>query len=398
MNNRTWAGRFSSFIVTAGIVVSLFVSSGCEKKPEKAAALPPVEVTSITAQAVDAPLNVDGIGHVYALNTVKVRAQVTGYIKETFFKEGQEVAAGDRLVLIDPAPFQAKVDEARATLLRDRATAEQARRDWLRYKDLVQKAVISQDDYEQKRTAYQQDTEQVRMDEAALADAEINLSWCSINSPVDGVCSLQQVKTGNLVEANKDTILTVTQIKPINVQMAVAEKTLPDIRAYAAKGRLPVDIRFPGRTEVAAQCHLTVIDNTVDTSTGMITIQGECVNADKKLWPGQYIEGTLVLSMIPGTILIPSDALLTTQDGTKAFIIKADDTVEIRSLTIGRRIGPMTVVQQGINPGDRVVTSSLLKLFPGSKVKVVTEEQYRSGAVDSTPKADAASGPAKAAN
>ncbi len=398
MNNRTWAGGFSSFVVLSGIVVSLFVFSGCEKKPEKAAVPPPVEVTSITAQAVDAPLNVDGIGHVYALNTVTVRAQVTGYIKETFFKEGQEVAAGERLVLIDPAPFQAKVDQARATLLRDKATAEQSRRDWLRYKDLVQKAVISQDDYEQKRTAYQQDTEQVRVDEAALADAEINLSWCSINSPVDGVCSLQQVKTGNLVEENKDTILTVTQIKPINVQMAVAEKTLPDIRAYAAKGRLPVDIRFPGRTEVAAQCQLTVIDNTVDTSTGMITIQAECANADKKLWPGQYIEGTLVLTMIPGTILIPSDALLTTQDGTKAFVIKADDTVEIRSLTIGRRIGPMTVVQQGINSGDRVVTSSLLKLFPGSKVKVVTEEQYRSGAAGSTPKADAASDQAKAAN
>jgi multidrug efflux system membrane fusion protein len=149
---------------------------------------------------------------------------------------------------------------------------------------------------------------------------------------------------------------------------------------------------------VAAQCQLTVIDNTVDTSTGMITIQAECANADKKLWPGQYIEGTLVLTMIPGTILVPSDALLTTQDGTKAFVIKADDTVEIRSLTIGRRIGPMTVVQQGINPGDRVVTSSLLKLFPGSKVKVVTEEQYRSGAANSTPKADAASDQAKAAN
>ncbi len=393
MNNRTWPGRVPFLYCITAFFLVFLAMTGCEKKPEKAAPPPPVEVTSITVQAVDAPLNVDGVGHVYALNTVKVRAQVTGYIKETFFKEGQEVAAGDRLVLIDPAPFQAKVDEARATLLRDRATAEQARRDWSRYKDLVQKAVISQEDYEQKRTDYQQAKEQVRVDEAALDDAQINLSWCSINSPVDGVCSLQEVKTGNLVEANKDTILTVTQIKPINVQMAVAEKTLPDIRAYSAKGRLPVDIRFPGRAETAAQCQLTVIDNTVDTSTGMITIQAECANADKKLWPGQYIEGTLVLTMIPGTVLIPSNALMTTQDGTKAFVIKADDTVEIRSLSTGRRIGPMTVVEQGIRPGDKIVTSALLKLFPGSKVKVVSEEQYQSGPVPSAPAANAA--PAK---
>jgi multidrug efflux system membrane fusion protein len=245
MNNRTWAGRFSSFVVTSGIVVSFFVFSGCEKKPEKAAVPPPVEVTSITAQAVDAPLNVDGIGHVYALNTVKVRAQVTGYIKETFFKEGQEVAAGERLILIDPAPFQAKVDEARATLLRDRATAEQARRDWLRYKDLVQKAVISQDDYEQKRTAYQQDTEQVRMDEAALADAEINLSWCSINSPVDGVCSLQQVKTGKSRRGKQGHHSYGHPDQAHQCPDGVAEKTLPVSAPMRPRGGSPSISAFP---------------------------------------------------------------------------------------------------------------------------------------------------------
>ncbi len=399
MKDRLSPGRVSFLLPVACVFVACVLAvAGCEKKPEKAAAPPPVEVTAMTTQAVDAPLNVDGVGHVYALNTVKVRAQVTGYIKETFFREGQEVAAGDRLILIDPAPFKAKVDEARATLLRDRATAEQNRRDWLRYKDLVQKAVISQEDYEQKRTEYQQAREQVRVDEAALDDAEINLSWCSINSPVDGVCSLQQVKTGNLVEANKDTILTVTQITPINVQMAVAEKTLPDIRQYAATGRLPLDVRYSGRNEVAARCQLTVINNTVDTTTGMITIQAECANADKKLWPGQFVDGTLVLTMIPGTVLVPSDALLTTQDGTKAFVIKADDTVEMRKLTIGRRIGPMTVVEKGISQGERVVTSSLLKLFPGTKVTIISEEQFQAGPVSPKPASDAASSQGKAAN
>ncbi|MEF3697045.1 efflux RND transporter periplasmic adaptor subunit [Desulfolutivibrio sp.] len=340
-----------------------------------------MEVTVVQAAHADAPLNVDGIGHVYAYNTVKVRPQVTGYLKATSFVEGQEVKAGDLLVLIDPAPFQAKVDEAKATLLRDKATAEQNHRDWVRYKDLVEKAVISQEDYEKKRTDYQQSKEQVRMDEASLADAEISLSWCSIASPVDGICSLQQIKTGNLVEENKDTILTVNQIRPINIQISVAEKDLPDLRAHAVKTQLPINVRFPGKDAPASTGVLTVINNAVDTTTGMITIQGEFQNENRLLWPGQFVEASVVLAMIPGTILLPSDALMETQDGISAFVVTAQKTVEIRKVKTGRKIGSNTVIESGINAGDTVITSGQIKLFPGAPVTIVNEKTYNEGPV-----------------
>jgi multidrug efflux system membrane fusion protein len=367
--------------VALAIAMTVLLCAGCEKKPEQKAALQPVDVTVLQAALSSAPLNVDGIGHVYAYNTIKVRPQVTGYIKQTFFVEGQEVKAGDMLVLIDPAPFQAKVDENRATLLRDKAQAEQNYRDWLRYKDLVQKAVISQEDYEKKRTDYQQAKEQVRMDEANLANAEISLSWCSITAPVDGICSLQQIKTGNLVEENKDTILTVNQIRPINVQISVAEKDLPDLRSHADKGRLPVHATFPGKDAPASTGVLTVINNAVDTTTGMITVQAEFPNENRALWPGQFVEASVVLTIEQDKVLLPSDALMETQDGLSAFVVSPQKTVEMRKIKAGRKIGDQTVIESGVAPGDMVITSGQIKLFPGAPVNIITDKQYDDGPV-----------------
>jgi len=381
MKSRPLSGRVPVYRVALIMAVCCLFFSGCEKKPEQKAALQPVDVTVLQIAPTSAPLNVDGIGHVYAYNTIKVRPQVTGYIKETYFVEGQEVKAGDMLVLIDPAPFQAKVDEAKATLLRDKATADQNRRDWVRYKDLVEKAVISQEDYEKKRTDYQQAKEQVRMDEANLADAEISLSWCSITSPVDGICSLQQIKTGNLVEENKDTILTVNQIRPINVQISVAEKDLPDLRSHAANSQLPVKATFPGKDAPASTGVLTVINNAVDTTTGMITVQAEFSNENKALWPGQFVEAAVVLTVQSDKILVPSDALIETQDGISAFVVSPQKTVEMRKVKAGRKIGTQTVIESGISPGDTLITSGQIKLFPGAPVNVITDKKYDDGPV-----------------
>lgn len=364
-------------------LVALPFVFGCEKKKEEGGAPPPVEVTVIEAKAYDAPLNSDGIGHVYALRTVNVRPQVTGYIKETYFQEGQDVKNGQPLILIDPAPFQAKLDQALATLQKDRATAAQNKRDWIRYQDLVKQAVISQENYEQKRTDWRASEDQVKADEAAVEDARINLGWCHIDSPTSGVAGLQQYKTGNLVEANKDIIVTVNQIEPINVQLSVAEKDLPDIRKYAAKGPLTVVARYPGKDEVAATGRLTVINNTVDMTTGMITLQAEFENKNRALWPGQFVDASVILTKTPNTIMVPSDALLVTQDGVSAFVAKDDGTVEIRKVEVGRKIKDMIVVEKGLSAGDKVVDSAQIKLFPGAKITIVSKEKYNAGPVPS---------------
>lgn len=379
------------------VLVLLVLLTGCDKKKPQAQAPTPVDVTVIEAKPTTAPMAVDGIGHVYAVRTVSVRSQVTGVIKKTLVAEGDVVKEGQPLIVIDPAPYKAKLEEAKSTLGRDKATAAQAKRDWLRYKDLVAQGVVSQDDYEQKRTALQQAEEQVRVDEAAVDNARINLDYCYIASPTSGVVSLQSYKTGNLVEANKDIIFTVNQIQPINVQFAVAEKYLPDIRDYAAKGKtLTVEASSPSHPEKAAKGKLTVINNTVDVNSGTVTLQGEFPNADLLLWPGQFVNASVVLADTHDTILVPSSALATTQNGASVFIAKADNTVEIRPVTVGRKIGPDTVVEKGVAAGDKVITSGQIKLFPGVPIKIVAPQAYKEGPVSPAAVADRDKKPADA--
>jgi len=383
LSPRLFKGRLGLFPLCAPLVVAalFLVLAGCNRQKPKAAPPTPVEVTVLEAKPTAAPMTVDGIGHVYAVRTVNVRSQVTGVIKKTLFAEGDIVKEGQSLLVIDPDSYKAKLDEAASTLSRDRATAAQAKRDWLRYKDLVAQAVISQDDYEQKRTAYQQAQDQVRVDEATVVNAKVNLDYCYIKAPCTGVVGLQSYKTGNLVEANKDIIITINQIEPVNVQFAVAEKYLPDIRLYAAKKDLVVEARHPQHPEQPAMGKLTVINNAVDTNSGTITLQGEFPNTDRLLWPGQFVDASLVLADTANTILVPSSAVVTTQDGSSAFIAKSDNTVEIRKIEIGRKVGPDTVVEKGVNPGEKVITSGQIKLFPGAPIKIVDQATYAGGPV-----------------
>ncbi|KHK01201.1 efflux RND transporter periplasmic adaptor subunit [Desulfovibrio sp. TomC] len=386
-NFRPAARSVASLAVPLALAL-LTTVAGCDRPKPQAQKPTPVEVTVIEAKPVTAPLNVDGIGHVFAVRTVSVRSQVTGVLQKTLFAEGDVVKEGQLLLIINPDSYKAKLDEAKSTLARDKATAAQAKREWLRYKDLVAKAVISQEDYEQKRTAWQQDEEQVKVDEAAVVNAKVNLDYCYIYAPCTGVVGLQQYKTGNLIEANKDIIVSLNQIEPINVQFSVAEKYLPDIRSHAAKATLAVEAHYPGQQEVAAKGTLNVINNTVDTSTGTITLQGVFPNTDRALWPGQFVDATVVLADTVDTLLVPSSAVANTQSGVSLFIAKPDNTVEIRPVTAGRKIGAETVIEKGLAPGERVITSGQIKLFPGVPLTIVQSAAYKEGPVSPAAVAD----------
>jgi len=238
-------------LVLAAALAALF--SGCSKGEQAPPPPPPVEIKAVAAQAKDAPLYVNGIGHVVPMRTVTVRAQITGYLKSIHFAEGALVKEGDRLFTIDPAPFEARVRNAEATLRKDRATAEQAGRDFKRYDELLTRKVVSVDDMEQKRTALEQATQQAAADEASLRDAKINLSYCFIDSPVTGATSYQNVKEGNLVTANQDQLVTINQVQPILVQFAIPEKNLPQVRKFFGKGNdLPVTVKPSSSAKGAA--------------------------------------------------------------------------------------------------------------------------------------------------
>ncbi|MBF0480682.1 MAG: efflux RND transporter periplasmic adaptor subunit [Desulfovibrionaceae bacterium] len=367
--------RGARALIPVAVLAVLF--SGCSKEDQKPPPPPPVEIKAVAAQAKDAPLYVTGIGHVVSMRTVSVRAQITGYLKSIHFAEGALVKEGDRLFTIDPAPFESRVKSADATLKKDRATAEQAGRDFKRYDELLSRKAVSVDDMEQRRTAFEQASQQVAADEASLRDAKINLSYCFIDSPVTGATGYQNVKAGNLVAANQDVLTTINQVQPILVQFAIPEKDLPQVRRYFGKGlSLPVTVKPSSSSKTAGEKFaetgaLTVVNNTVDTKTGMILLQAEFANDDLMLWPGQFVDARVTLTAEPDTVMVPSQAIASRQEGQLAFVIKPDNTVELRPVQIGREIGDEVTIASGLKAGEMVAVTGQLKLLPGATVKIV---------------------------
>jgi membrane fusion protein, multidrug efflux system len=361
-------------LILAAALAAFF--SGCSKNDQKPPPPPPVEVKAAAAQAKNAPLYVTGIGHVVSNRTVTVRAQITGYLKTIHFAEGALVKEGDPLFTIDPAPFEAKVKNAEATLRKDQATAAQAQRDYKRYAELRTLNVVSQDDMEQKHTVMLQTSNQAEADEASLRDAKINLGYCFINSPVTGAAGYQNVKAGNLVAANQDQLTTINQVQPILVQFSIPEKDLPLVRKYFGKGKdLDVMVKPSPSAKASAENFaetgkLSVVNNTVDPKTGMILLQAEFPNNDLMLWPGQFVDVSLALTVEPDTVMVPSQAIAARQDGQLAFVIKGDNTVELRPVKIGREIGDEVTITSGLKPGEMVAVTGQLKLLPGTSVKI----------------------------
>lgn len=356
--------------IILALVLAAFLLPGCEKKKEAPAARP-VTVGAVKAELKDAPLAVGGVGQVVAKRTVSLQPQVTGSLQAMHFKEGDLVREGQLLASIDPAPFVAALNQARGNLARDWASAAQAGRDYQRYKDLVHQAVVSQDDYEQRRTQMETGWQQVKADQAALDTARINLGYCSIYAPVSGVAGYQLVKPGNTVNAYQTTLVTINQVQPILVRFSVSENDLAQVRKYWKGQPLPATARPPKEVGVEKEWGaLDAIDNAVDPQTGTITLQAQFENKDLFLWPGQFVNARVVLTVEKNQLLIPSDALLKRQDGSFVFVVKEDDTAELRAVKPGRPVGKEVVIHEGLKSGEQVITEGLIQVAPGGKVNV----------------------------
>ncbi|WP_243368000.1 efflux RND transporter periplasmic adaptor subunit [Fundidesulfovibrio soli] len=357
--------------LSALLLLFVAVCSACQKKAEPPQARP-VPVGVVKAQVKDAPVVVNGIGHVVAMRTVTVTPQVTGLLKSVEFKEGAIVREGDLLAVIDPKPFEAKVAEALGALKRDWTRAEQAGRDHLRYKDLVQKEVVSRDDYEQKRTEFESSWQQVRSDQGALETARINLAYCRITSPVSGAAGYQNVKPGNVVNANTTAIATINQVQPVLVRFSVNEADLPLVRSWFGKEAVPVTARVPKEeNDIKERGVLTAIDNAVDVQTGMIMLQAQFDNKELTLWPGQFVNVQAVLTVEKDRTVIPSDAVMTRQDGSFVFVVSEKSTAELRKVTTGRMVGRREVViLSGVAPGETIISDGVIRVAPGGAVTV----------------------------
>ena len=341
----------------------------------RAAKVPPPELVPVrvgTVEKKSVPVQIGNVGTVTPYNTVSVRALVNGEILQVHFREGQDVHRGDPLFTIDPRPYEAALAQAEAALARDRAQLENAQADAKRYADLVQKDYVTAQQYDAVKANAAAFAATVRADEAAVQRARLDLGYCSITSPIDGRTGVVMVQAGNVVKANDVALVTINQLVPVYVAVAVPERNLSEIRSRQAQGPLVVSAEDAATNRVIASGTLTFIDNAVDRATGTITLKATFPNADRALWPGEFVNTRITLSTISDAIVAPQGAVQNGQQGTYAYVVKSDDTVEPRPVTVARQLSDGAVIEKGLSAGERVVTDGQLRLRPGAKVEILT--------------------------
>jgi len=330
----------------------------------------PVPVVTAAVVAKPVPVTEVSVGTVEAISTVQVRSQVTGRLVKVHFAEGDEVVAGQPLFTLDPQPFQVALDQANAVLARDKAQADNAQAQLARYKNLVDRGIVPREQYETQlagATALKATTE---AGQAAVAAAQLSLQYTQILAPASGRTGALQAHEGDLVQANGPFPLVVTnQLAPIYVAFSVPGKLLGNIRRLHARSPLRVSAHVTGEDETSTVTgRLTFIDNAVDPATGTIKLKATFANANHALWPGQFVEATLMLSADPNAVVVPSVAVQAGQQGPYVFVVDDTSHVQLRPVAVARIIGDESVIGTGLKPGEVVVTDGHLRLTPGARV------------------------------
>jgi multidrug efflux system membrane fusion protein len=335
---------------------------------------PPIPVQMAEVVLGDSPEYLEGIGNAAAYNSVDIRSRVTGELIRKFFDAGDQLVTGQQLFIIDPAPFQAKVKEGEAKLKQSQVQYEQAKRDYERFKSLFAEKAVSQEQLETKEVDMHSKQFQAELNQAELETARLNLGYCFINSPLDGKAGDIYIDNFNIIMANQDKLVTIKQTKPIKIRFSVPGKFLDEVRKYYTKEPLSTEAIIPGndRPEKGA---LTLIDNAINTRTGMVMLEGTFPNKEDRLWPGQFVRVRLNLSLAHDATLIPERAVNEGPEGQYVWVVAQDATVFMRPIKTGRRNRDIIVATEGLKPGEKVVTDGQLMLHPGARV--VTREQMQ---------------------
>ena len=369
-----WQLQFRNSLL-ALLVAGVLISGCSRKKPgggssRRGGGGGPVPVLAGTAVETNVPVEIRTFGNVIPYAKVTIRSQITGQLKQVHFREGQAVKRGDPLFTIDPRPAQGTLEQVRANLKRDEALLENARIEFDREQKLLDAKLISQDDFDKAQANLDTLKGTVQADQAAITGAELNVEFTSILAPVDGVTGNLLVNAGNIIKAPDDAMLTINQIHPIYVSFAVPERFLEEIKREMLERTLKVEAVVQDMSGPPAHGDLTFIDNTVDLTTGLIQLKGTFANTDNTLWPGRFAQVVLTLSEISNAIVVPTQAVQTGQNGQFVFVVKPDQTVEMRTVTTGDTYQGATVISRGLKAGETVVTDGQLRLTPGTKVSV----------------------------
>jgi len=369
---RKGASRLAA-VIAAGLVLSL-VTGGCGRAARtQQGGRPPVPVTVGTVEQKTVPVSFRAIGNIEAAETVEVRARVGGELQRVFFEEGQTVRAGDRLFAIDPRPFRAALAQAEAQLARNQALLAKAEADITRYAGLVKQDYVTKEQYDQIMADAAALRAGVAADQANVETARLELDYCTISSPVTGRTGTLNVKVGNLVKANDDLpLVTINQVRPINASFPVPAQFLPLVIAHRAD-RVRVVATVPG-DPTAAEGTLSFVDNAVDTATGTVLLKATFGNEDERLWPGEFVDLTVILGEEAGRVVCPAAAVQTGQQGQYVFTVKDNRTVELRPVKVNRMDEHEAVIDEGLRPGETVVTDGQLRLVPGATIEVKGQE------------------------
>jgi len=349
-----------------------FATSGCSRTPVQAApAMPAPLVTLADATAQDVPQYLDEIGRNGAFESVTVTPQVGGRITERHFRDGENLRKGQILFVIDPRPYKAQLDSAQATLSQAKAALELARIQFARDEEVIGTRAISKQDYDTKKNTVDVDQAQVDAAAAALETAKLNLEYCYIHSPIDGRAGARLVDVGNVVQANSTSLLLIQRLDPIYANFTITERDLPEVQKEMVRGTLKAMVRLPSDAEGGARVgKVEFLDNAVQNGTGTINLRATLLNSDHHFWPGQFVDVKLVLTTQKGAVLIPSQATQISQKGPFVYVIRPDDTAELRPVTLGQRQGDEVVVTGGLTANERVVVAGQLTVRPGGKVRV----------------------------
>jgi multidrug efflux system membrane fusion protein len=401
------AVQHSPFILIVGSIAMLLLA-GCQPRKGQAAAPPPaVPVTTAVASVKSAPLEIRMVGAVEPSAKVEIKSQIAGQLISVHFAEGEDVSEGQMLIQIDPRPYREALRQAEAAVERDRAQLGQAEfamqkdivqsktaeTDAARFMALAKERIASEQQSLQYRTnadalkeairadqaAIESARASLKVDEAGVEKAKLDLGYCDVRAPISGRAGNLLVHAGNLIKVNDIPLVVINRIAPVFVSFSAPEKHMEAIRRYSARRKLPVEVTSRDDAEVKATGYLTVIDNTLDTQTGTIHLKATFDNSNRFLWPGQFVNVVLTLDSRRNATVIPTEAIQAGQKGQFVYVVKADRTVEARTVLVGRTLERDAVIESGVAPGETVVTDGQMLLFPSAQVTVVSAPKHDIG-------------------
>ncbi|HZX91303.1 MAG TPA: efflux RND transporter periplasmic adaptor subunit [Rudaea sp.] len=359
------------FKVAAGYAASALLVACSSAPPPPHDTSVPVAVAKVVRKSM--PELITAVGAVEAINSVALKSLVDGQLLESHVKDGEEVKAGQLLFKIDPRPAQAALAQSQAALAKDEAARDLAKAQVDRYRPVADKGFISADQMQQYLTAYSAAAASVKVDQANVASANLTLGYTDIYAPISGRAGRILVQAGNLVKANdSNALIVLNQISPIFVNFAVPGRLVDRVRTAQAEAVLDVRAASDGATP-AESGQLAFVDNAVDPATNTVKLRAAFTNADQHLWPGQFVNITLVIGNEADAIVVPDAAVKAGPNGNYVFVVKADNSAEQRAVSVARTVASEAVIEKGLNAGENVVTDGQSRLVDGTKVKPVDQ-------------------------